>query len=77
MVARQRGDVAALNARARARLQELGRVSGAELELAGGAFAAGDRIVVNGLQRVRPGMKVIPTLAPMVPDSAALVAQGR
>jgi multidrug efflux system membrane fusion protein len=40
-------------------------------------LAAGDRIVVNGLQRVRPGMKVIPTLAPMVPDSAALAAQGR
>jgi multidrug efflux system membrane fusion protein len=40
-------------------------------------LAAGDRIVVNGLQRVRPGMKVIPTLAPMVPDSAVLAAQGR
>jgi RND family efflux transporter MFP subunit len=29
----------------------------------------GERIVVNGLMRVRPGMKVSPTLEPMVPDS--------
>jgi RND family efflux transporter MFP subunit len=29
----------------------------------------GERIVVNGLMRVRPGMKVAPTLAAMVPDS--------
>jgi multidrug efflux system membrane fusion protein len=29
----------------------------------------GERIVVNGLMRVRPGMKVTPTLAAMVPDS--------
>lgn len=31
----------------------------------------GERIVVNGLQRIRPGMKVSPTEAPMAPDSAA------
>jgi RND family efflux transporter MFP subunit len=31
----------------------------------------GERIVVNGLQRIRPGMKVTPTEAPMAPDSAA------
>jgi RND family efflux transporter MFP subunit len=30
----------------------------------------GDRVVVNGLMRVRPGMKVAPTLTAMVPDSA-------
>ncbi len=30
----------------------------------------GERIVVNGLMRVRPGMAVTPTLVPMVPDSA-------
>jgi RND family efflux transporter MFP subunit len=29
----------------------------------------GERVVVNGLMRVRPGMKVAPTLAAMVPDS--------
>jgi RND family efflux transporter MFP subunit len=35
----------------------------------------GDRIVVNGLMRVRPGMKVAPTLAAMVPDSTTPVAE--
>jgi RND family efflux transporter MFP subunit len=34
----------------------------------------GERIVVNGLMRVRPGMKVTPTLAAMVPDSVTPVA---
>jgi multidrug efflux system membrane fusion protein len=29
----------------------------------------GEQIVINGLQRVRPGMKVIPTTAPMSVDS--------
>jgi multidrug efflux system membrane fusion protein len=29
----------------------------------------GDRVVVNGLQRVRPGMKVKPSFEPMAPDS--------
>jgi multidrug efflux system membrane fusion protein len=31
----------------------------------------GERIVINGLQRVRPGMKVAPTVAPMAQDSTA------
>jgi RND family efflux transporter MFP subunit len=31
----------------------------------------GDKIVINGLQRVRPGMKVTPTLAAMAPDTTA------
>ncbi len=35
----------------------------------------GDKVVINGIQRVRPGMKVTPTLAAMSPDSAALGAQ--
>ena len=35
----------------------------------------GERIVVNGLMRVRPGMKVAPTLAPMVPDSVTPAAE--
>jgi RND family efflux transporter MFP subunit len=34
----------------------------------------GERIVVNGLMRVRPGMKVTPTLEPMVTDSLAPAA---
>jgi RND family efflux transporter MFP subunit len=32
---------------------------------------AGERVVVNGLMRVRPGMQVAPTLAPMVVDTSA------
>jgi len=35
----------------------------------------GERIVVNGLMRVRPGMKVTPTLAAMVPDSVTSAAE--
>jgi multidrug efflux system membrane fusion protein len=35
----------------------------------------GERIVVNGLMRVRPGMKVTPTLAAMVPDSVTPAAE--
>jgi len=35
----------------------------------------GDRVVINGLQRVRPQMKVTPTLAAMAPDSAALATR--
>jgi RND family efflux transporter MFP subunit len=35
----------------------------------------GERIVVNGLMRVRPGMKVAPTLTAMVPDSTTPVAE--
>lgn len=33
---------------------------------------AGDTIVINGLQRVRPGAKVMPIAAPMVADTALL-----
>ena len=29
----------------------------------------GERVVINGLQRVRPGMKVTPKIEPMAPDS--------
>ena len=35
----------------------------------------GERIVVNGLMRVRPGMRVTPTLAAMVPDSVTPAAE--
>jgi RND family efflux transporter MFP subunit len=41
------------------------------LRIVTSGLEAGDRVVVNGLMRVRPGMKVAPTFAPMVPDSAA------
>jgi len=36
-----------------------------------GGLKAGDRIVINGLQRARPGMKVTPTVAPMAADTGA------
>jgi RND family efflux transporter MFP subunit len=49
---------------------QLGRlVDGMRIVRAG--LQAGDRIVINGLQRVRPGMKVTPMVAPMAPDSGA------
>jgi multidrug efflux system membrane fusion protein len=35
----------------------------------------GERIVVNGLMRVRPGMKVAPTDSAMVPDSVPPIAE--
>jgi multidrug efflux system membrane fusion protein len=35
----------------------------------------GERIVVNGLMRVRPGIRVAPTLAAMAPDSLTPVAE--
>jgi multidrug efflux system membrane fusion protein len=49
---------------------QVGRlVDGMRIVTAG--LKGGDRIVINGLQRVRPGMKVAPTVAPMAPDSTA------
>jgi RND family efflux transporter MFP subunit len=47
---------------------QLGRLVGG-LRVVDSGLAAGDQIVINGLQRVRPGMKVAPTAAPMAPDS--------
>ena len=41
------------------------------LRIVNSGLKAGDRVVVNGLMRVRPGMKVAPTLTSMTPDSAA------
>jgi RND family efflux transporter MFP subunit len=35
----------------------------------------GERVVVNGLMRVRPGMRVAPTLTAMAPDSVTPVAE--
>jgi multidrug efflux system membrane fusion protein len=43
------------------------------LRVARSGLAPGDRVVVNGLQRVRPGMKVAPTLVAM--DQQAATAQ--
>ncbi len=52
---------------------QVGRlVDGMRIVTAG--LKGGDRIVINGLQRVRPGMKVAPTVAPMAPDSTAVTS---
>jgi conjugative relaxase-like TrwC/TraI family protein len=47
MIAQRRLDVADLNARARARMRDAGAVTGPELRLSAGAFAAGDWVVVK------------------------------
>ena len=47
MIAQRRADVADLNARARERAARRGALGRDELELAGGAFAVGDRVVVK------------------------------
>jgi RND family efflux transporter MFP subunit len=52
-----------------------GRLSDDGLRIVTSGLKAGDRIVVNGLMRVRPGMKVTPTVTPMVPDSATSVVE--
>src|SRR5262249_858194 len=41
-----------------------------------GGLAAGDRVVVEGLQRIRPGIVVRPQLAPPPTDSSAKPAAG-
>ncbi len=47
MIAARRSEVAELNARARAVLDQAGRLGDQRIELAGGEFAAGDRVVVK------------------------------
>ncbi|MDA0166009.1 relaxase domain-containing protein [Solirubrobacter ginsenosidimutans] len=47
MIARLRADVADLNSRARMQLRARGDVSGPEVDLAGGSFGVGDRVVVK------------------------------
>ncbi len=55
------------------RVVQLGRlVDGLRVVTAG--LKPGDEIVINGLQRVRPGMKVAATVAPMAADTTALAA---
>ncbi len=51
------------------RAVQVGRVVDG-LRIVRGGLKPGERIVVNGLQRARPGMKVTPTFASMDPDSA-------
>ena len=53
---------------------ELGRLTDG-LRIVRSGLKPGERIVVNGLMRVRPGVKVAPTPVAMVPDSAANVAE--
>src|SRR5215212_5249304 len=48
---------------------EIGRLSDG-LRIVRSGVQAGDKVVVNGLMRVRPGVKVKPTVVAMVPDSA-------
>ena len=47
---------------------ELGRLVDGYRVVAGG-LKAGEKVVVNGLQRVRPGMRVNPTAVPMLADA--------
>jgi RND family efflux transporter MFP subunit len=47
---------------------EIGRLSDG-LRIVRAGVAAGDKVVVTGLMRVRPGVKVTPTVVAMVPDS--------
>jgi len=39
-------------------------------------LSAGERVVVNGLQRIRPGTLVAPRLVPMMADNAQRQADG-
>jgi RND family efflux transporter MFP subunit len=55
---------------------ELGRLTEG-LRIVRSGVRAGEKIVVNGLMRVRPGMKVTPTVVAMVPDSSAATATVR
>jgi RND family efflux transporter MFP subunit len=48
---------------------EIGRLSDG-LRIVRSGVQAGEKVVVNGLMRVRPGVKVTPTVVAMVPDSA-------
>jgi len=45
------------------------------LRVVSSGLKPGEQIVINGLQRVRPGMKVTPKVAEMTADSAALAAR--
>jgi RND family efflux transporter MFP subunit len=49
---------------------ELGRLTDDGLRIIRKGVEPGEKVVVNGLMRVRPGVKVTPTVVAMVPDSA-------
>lgn len=49
---------------------EIGRLSDNGLRVVRTGVAEGDQVVVNGLMRVRPGMKVSPKMVAMVSDSS-------
>jgi RND family efflux transporter MFP subunit len=49
---------------------EIGRLADGGLRVVRSGLAPGDRVVVNGLMRVRPGIKVTPKVVAMVPDSS-------
>ncbi len=55
---------------------ELGRLSDDGLRIVRKGVAAGDKVVVNGLMRVRPGVKVAPKLVAMVPDTSTTQDSG-
>jgi RND family efflux transporter MFP subunit len=46
------------------------------LRVISSGLKGGEQIVINGLQRVRPGMKVTPTVASMEPDSTTTASVG-
>jgi len=48
---------------------EIGRLADG-LRIVRSGVQAGEKVVVNGLMRVRPGIKVTPTVVAMVPDSS-------
>jgi hypothetical protein len=48
---------------------EIGRLTDG-LRIVRKGVQAGEKVVVNGLMRVRPGVKVTATVVAMVPDSA-------
>jgi RND family efflux transporter MFP subunit len=50
---------------------EIGRLTDG-LRIVRKGVAAGEKVVVNGLMRVRPGVKVTPKVVAMVPDSAGM-----
>ena len=54
---------------------ELGRLTDG-LRIVSSGLRAGEKIVIDGLQRVRPGMKVAATEASMEPAAAAAPARG-
>jgi len=54
---------------------ELGRLSDDGLRIVRSGLEPGEKVVVNGLMRVRPGMKVTPTVVAMKDSSDSTVAE--